>query len=113
MNKLFKSSSSTSSKSSILEIPEDTGILNLESFKVPDFDLNIRDWNIPKVPTNQIYKSSWSLKKAFKINYHVKTIKQIDGINKEYETCFLFAPSTLTAHRKEGHNFLHISLVQV
>ena len=113
MNRLFRSSSSTSSRSSIPEILEDIGILNSESYEVLDLDLNLGDWNIPKVPTNQIYKSSWSLKKAFKTNYHVKTIEQVYGINKEYETYYLFSPSTLTTHQKEGHNFLHIGLVQV
>ena len=64
MNRLFSSGSSTTSRSSIPEIPtKDTGILNSESYKIPDLDLNLGDCNIPKVPTNQIYKSSWSLKK--------------------------------------------------
>ena len=113
MNNLFKSSSSTSSRSSIPKILEDTGIFNSESNELLDLDLNLEDWNIPKVPTNQIYKSSWSLKKAFKTYCHGKTIKQVYGINKEYETFYLHSPSTLTAHKKNGHNFLHIGLVQV
>ena len=53
------------------------------------------------------------MKKAFKTDYHVKTIEQVYGINKEYETCYLLSPSTLLAHRKDGHNYLHIGLVQV
>ena len=110
MNNLFKSSSSTSSRSSIPKILEDTGIFNSESNELLDLDLNLEDWNIPKVPINQIYKSSWSLKKAFKTYCHGKTIKQVYGINKEYETCYLHSPSTLTAHKKDGHNFLHIGL---
>ena len=61
MNRLFRSSSSTSSRLSIPKIPEDIGILNLKSYEVPDLDLNLGDWNMPKVPTNQVYKSSWSL----------------------------------------------------
>ena len=113
MNRLFRSSSSTSSRSTIPEIPEDTRILNSESYEILDLDLNLGDWNIPKILANKIYKSSWSLKKAFKSDYHVKTIGQVYEINKEYETCYLFSPSTLTAHQKEGHNFLHIGLVQV
>ena len=68
---------------------------------------------IPKVPTNQIYRSSWSLKKAFKTNYHVKTIEQVYSLNKEYETCYLLTPSALLTHKKDGHNYLHIGLVQV
>ena len=111
MNRLFRSNSSTSSWSSLPEIPQDAGILNSELYELSDVDLKLGDWNIPKVPTNQIYKSSWSLKKAFKTGYHVKTIEQVYGINKEYETCYLLTPSTLLAHRKQGHNFLHVGLV--
>ena len=113
MNNLFRSSSSTSSRSSIPKIPEDTGILNFENYEVVDLDLSLGDWNIPKVPTNQIYRSSWSLKKSFKTNYLVKTIEQVYGLNNEYETCYLLTPSTLLSHHKQGHNYIHIGLVQV
>ena len=68
---------------------------------------------IPKVPTNQIYRSSWSLKKAFKTDYHAKTIEQVYSLNKEYEMCYLLTPSALLACKKDGHNYLHIGLVQV
>ena len=104
MNNLFKSSSSTSSRSSIPEILEDTGIFNSESNELLDWDLNLEDWNIPKVPINQIYKSSWSLK-SFKQDYQVKIVEQVYGINKEYETCYLFTLAAIKAHRKKGHNF--------
>ena len=117
MNRLFRSNSSTSSRSSIPpsipEIPHDDGFLNSEEYSITDVDLKLGDWHIPKVPTSEIYKSSWSLKKAFKTDYHVKTIEQVYGINKEYETCYLLTPATIKAHKKQGHNFLHIGLVQV
>ena len=114
MNRLFRSSSSTSirsSQSSLPEIPQDEGILNSESYQLSDTNLKLGDWNIPKVPTHQIYKSSWSLKKAFKTDYHVRTIEQVYSINKENETCYLLPFFALKAHRKEGHNYLHIGLV--
>ena len=116
MNRLFRSNSSTSQRSSLpslLEIPQEAGILNSENYKLSYVDLKLGDWNIPKIPTHQIYKSTWSLKKAFKTDYHVKTIEQVYGINKEYETCYLLSPSTLLMHRKDGHNYLHIGLIQV
>ena len=120
MNRLFRSSSSTtmrsstSHRSSLLEIPQEDGILNSESYQLSDVDLKLGDWNIPKIPTSHIYKkSSWSLKKAFKTDYHVRTIKQVYSINKEYETCYLLPFSVLKEHIKEGHNYLHIGLVQV
>ena len=98
MNRLFRSNSSTSQRSSLpslLEIPQEAGILNSDNYELSEVDLKLGDWNIPKIPTHQIYKSSWSLKKASKIDYHVKTIEQVYGINKEYETCYLLSPSTL------------------
>ena len=113
MNRLFRSNSSTSQRSSLPEIPQEARILNSESYELLDVDLKLGDWYILKVPTHQIYKSSWSLKKAFKTDCHVKTIEQVYGINKEYETCYLLSPSTLLVHRKDGHNYLHIGLVQV
>ena len=61
MNRLFRSSSSTSirsSHSSLPKIPQDDEILNSESYQLSDTDLKLGDWNITKVPTNQIYKSS-------------------------------------------------------
>ena len=102
-----------SSHSSLPEIPQDEGILNSESYQLSDTNLKLGDWNIPKVPTDQIYTSSWSLKKAFKTDYHVKTIEKVYGSNKEYETCYLLPSFALLSHRKEGHNYLHIGLVQV
>ena len=117
MNRLFRSNSSTSSRSSIPpiipEIPQEEGIINFEDYQLSDVDLKLGDWNIPKIPTSEIYKSSWSFKKIFKTDYHVKTIKQVYGINKEYETCYFLTPTTIKAHKKQGHNFLHIGLVQV
>ena len=112
MDRLFRSSSSTSMRLSLPEIPQEDGILNSESYELSDVDLKLGDWNIPKIPAHQIYKSSWSLKKAFKTDYHVRTIEQVYSINKEYETCYLLPSSSLLAHRK-GHNYLHIGLVQV
>ena len=39
--------------------------------------------------------------------------EQVYGINKEFETCYLLSPATIRAHKRQGHNFLHIGLVQV
>ena len=116
MNRLFSSNffaNCRSSFSSLPEIPQDVGILNSKKYELSDTDLKLGDWNIPKIPLNHIYKSSWSLKKVFKTDYHFKTIEQVYGINKEYETCYFLTPSALLTHRKEGHNYLHIGLVQV
>ncbi|KAL0013371.1 hypothetical protein SO802_000440 [Lithocarpus litseifolius] len=74
MNRLSRSNSSSSlvsRSSSLPEIPQEAGVLNFEDYELSDVDLKIGDWNVPKVPTSEIYKSSWSLKKVFKTDYHV------------------------------------------
>ena len=116
MNRMFRrSDSSTSIRSSsttLPEIPPDDGMINSKSYQLSDLDQKLGDWNIPKVPTNQVYKSSsWSSKKTFKTDYHVKTIEQVYSINKEYETCYLLSPAAVKAHRDNDHKFLHLGLV--
>ena len=84
------------------------------SYQLSDLDQKLGDWNIPKVPTNQVYRSSsWQSKISFRTDYHVRTIEQVYSINKEYETCYLLSPAAMMAHRKDGQKFLHIGLVQV
>ena len=83
---LSRSNSSASSRSSIPpfipEIPQEDRVINLEDYQLSDVDLKLGDWNIPKMLTSEIYKSSWINKKIFKTDYHVKTIEQVYGINK-------------------------------
>ena len=67
---------------------------------ISDVDLKLGDWNISKMPTSEIYKSSWINKKIFKTDYHVKTIEHVYGINKEFETCYLLSPATIKVHKK-------------
>ena len=115
---LSRSNSSASARSSIplfiLEIPQEDGVINSEDYQLSDVDLKLGDWNIPRMPTSEIYRSSsWINKKIFKTDYHVKTIEQVYGINIEFKTCYLLSPATIRVHKKQGHNFLHIGLVQV
>ena len=62
MNRIFRSNSSTSSRcnqpTSIPDIPADVGAINSETYELSDLDLDIGDWNIPKVAISQFYKSS-------------------------------------------------------
>ncbi|KAL0009746.1 hypothetical protein SO802_004854 [Lithocarpus litseifolius] len=70
-------------------------------------------WLNCRVSTKEFYKSSWNLKKVFKTDFHVRTIEQVYGLRTPYETCYLFSKEQIKAHRKEGHKFLHIGLVQI
>jgi hypothetical protein len=112
MNRLIKSNSSVSSRSTrILEIPE---IINEEHVEYHDEDsfIDVNDWKIPKVPSKEIYRKKWSMT-SFKTEQHVKTFEQVYALNKEHELCQLFSPEAIKRYRKEGHNFIHIGLVQV
>jgi len=112
MNILFSSNSSVSSRSTrIPEIPE---VVNEEHVEYHDEDsfIDINDWNISKVPSKEIYRKKWSMT-SFKTKQHVKTVEQVYALNKEHELCQLFSPEAIKRHRREGHNFIHIGLVQV
>ena len=61
INRMFRRSDSfTSIRSSSTdppEIPVEDGTINSESYQLSDLDQKLGDWNIPKVPTNQVYRS--------------------------------------------------------
>ncbi|KAI8568973.1 hypothetical protein RHMOL_Rhmol02G0242700 [Rhododendron molle] len=55
MNRLFKcKSSASSSMASLCEIPD---IVNQEEHEYQDLNNELRNWNIPKIPVKEIYKS--------------------------------------------------------
>ncbi|GLT66233.1 hypothetical protein SLA2020_386100 [Shorea laevis] len=74
MNRLFRSSSPVSSRSSMGKI---LGIVNHEEVEYQeDSNIDFNVWNIPKVPIKNIYKkTTWSLK-SFSSEQHVKTVEQ-------------------------------------
>jgi hypothetical protein len=50
---------------------------------------------------------------AFKSEHHVKTVEQVYASSKEHETCLLFSLESIRKHRSDGHNYIHIGLVQI
>ena len=50
---------------------------------------------------------------SFRSEHHVKTVEQVYALSKEHETCQLFSPESIKKHRKNGHNYIHIGLVQI
>jgi hypothetical protein len=89
-------------------------IVNEEQVEYQSDDSNIdfNDWNIPKVPSRDIYRKKWSLT-VFKSEHHVKTVEQVYALSKEHETCQLFSPESIRKHKSDGHNYIHIGLVQI
>ena len=102
---------STSSRSNLGSIPD---IVNEEQkldFQTDD-NVDFGDWNIPRVSSKNIYKKKWSMT-SFRSEHHVKTVEQAYALSKEHETCQLFSPEQIKSHRKDGHNYIHIGLVQI
>ena len=102
---------STSSRSNLGCVPD---IVNEEQRLDCLIDSNVEcgDWNIPRVSSKSIYKKKWSMT-SFRSEHHVKTVEQTYALSKEHEACQLFSPEQLKSHRKDGHNYMHIGLVQV
>ncbi|CAL9012510.1 unnamed protein product [Prunus brigantina] len=115
MSRLFRtnSCSSSSSRTTIGRLPE---IVNEEQFEYnsnnDNEQLDFGDWNIPKVPSQNIYRKKWSLP-AFNSTTHVKTVEQVYALSKEHESCQLINLDSIKKHKLDGNNFLHIGLVQV
>ena len=110
---MFRSNSmaSSSSRSVLGTIPN---IVNEEQkldFQI-DNSLSFGDWNIPKVSSKEIYRKRLAVA-SFNAEHHVKMVEQTYALSKEQETCQLFTAEQLKSHRKDGHNFIHVGLVQI
>jgi hypothetical protein len=97
--------------SGFIGIPD---VVNEEHVEYHDEEsyIDVNDWNIPKVPSKEIYRKKWSMT-SFKTEQQVKTVEQVYALNKEHELCHLFSLEAIRRHRREGHNFIYIELVQV
>lgn len=80
MSRLFRSSSSVISMSTLSSIPK---IINYEKHSYENVNIETGDCNISKVSPSEIYKSSFL--NSFKSYYNVKTVENVYAINKERE----------------------------
>ena len=86
MNRLFRSNSmASSSRSSFSTIPN---IVNEEDYEVGQARLDWKGWNIPKVSSKEIYKTSWLLR-VFDQELQVRIIEQVYPLSKSEQTCQL------------------------
>ena len=86
MDRLFRSSSSVSSRTSI---PPD--IINEDDNTVEETDLpDFQKWNIPKVEPKSIYRTSWT-ENTFCSQYRVRIVEQTYSISKNHEKCCRFS----------------------
>ena len=108
MDRLFRSNSSVSSRSSI---PPD--IINKEDYTVEETDLtDFQKWNIPKVNTKSIYRTIW-VQNTLNSQLNVRTVEQTYSISRTHEKCCLFNRRNINEFLAKKSNYLHIGLVQV
>ena len=108
MDRLWRSNSSVSSKIGCL--PD---IVNEEDHIVKENEiLDFQKWNIPKVNTKSIYKTSWAKNTIFS-QYRVINVEQTFSISKTHEKCCLFSKRNINDFLAKKFSYLHIGLVQV
>ena len=110
MDRLWRSNSSISSRTSC---PPD--IVNEEDHTIDDNELipDFRNWNIPKVDTKTVYKTSF-VENTFYSTYKARTVKQIFSISKVHEKCCLFTKKNINDFlAAKKFSYLHIGMVQV
>ena len=90
MDRLWRSNSSVSSKTSCPPDIVNEEDHNAEEHKIPDF----REWTIPKIDTKNVYKISWA-ENTFRSAYKVTTVEQIFSISKTHEKCCLFSKKNI------------------
>ena len=108
MDRLWRSNSSVSSKTGCLPdiVNEEDHIV--KENEIPDF----QKWNIPKVNTKSIYKTSWAKNTIFS-QYRVINVEQTFSISKTHEKCCLFSKRNINDFLAKKFSYLHIGLVQV
>ena len=110
MDRLWKSNSSINSRTGCL--PD---IVNEEDHIVKDNELfpDFQKWNIPKVDTKTVYKTSF-VESAFYSTYKVRTVEQIFSISKTHEKCCLFSKRNISEFiAAKKFNYLRIGMVQI
>jgi hypothetical protein len=104
--KMFKSTSSVSSRSSLPPDIVNSEQLSFESDNSFSFD----KWNIPKLSNNEIYTTSW-LKSAWKSEYSVRIVEQTFAISCNNSTFQLFNKRFVNDSKAKEYKFLHVRSV--
>ena len=108
MERLWRSNSSVSSR---ISCPPD--IINekdhiIEENEFPSF----QKWNIPKVDTKTVYKTSW-IENRFYSTYNVRIVEQTFSISRTHEKCCLFSKRNISDFLAKKFSYLHIGMIQV
>ena len=88
-------------------------IVNEEDHTVEDKEFpDFQKWNIPKVDTKIVYKTSWTENKFYS-TYKVRTAEQTFSISRTHEKCCLFSKKNIVDFIAKKFSYLHIGMVQV
>ena len=89
-------------------------IVNEEVHIVEEHELlDFQKWNIPKVDTQIVYKTSWAESMVHSA-YKVRTVEQTFSISKTHEKCCLFSKRNISEFiATKKFSYLHIGMVQV
>ena len=107
---MWRSNSSVKSRTSC---PLD--IVNEEDHTIEENELipNFSKWNIPKVVTKTVYKTSF-VESAFHSAFKARTIEQIFSISKVHEKYYLFSKRNINEFlAAKKFSYLYIGMVQV
>ena len=108
MDRLWRSNSSINSRTSC-----SPDIVNEEDHTIDDNELipDFRNWNIPKVDTKTVYKTSF-VENTFYSAYKARTVEQIFSISKVHEKCCLFTKRNINEFlAAKKFSYLHIGMV--
>ena len=109
MDRLWRSNSSISSRTSCPPDIVNEEDQNVDDSEIPDFSR----WTIPKIDTKNVYKISWA-ENTFHSAYKVRTVEQIFSISKTHEKRCLFSKKNIGEFlASKKFNYLHIGMVQV
>ena len=106
MDRLFRSNSSVSSKSSV---PLD--IINEEDYSIEETNfIDFKKWCIPKVDTKSIYRTSW-VQSTFNSQFSVRIVEETYSISRTHEKCCLFNRRSINDFLAKKSSYLHIYIL--
>ena len=90
-------------------------IVNEEDHTIDDNELipDFRNWNVPKVDTKTVYKTSF-VESVFHSIYKARIVEHIFSISKVHEKCCLFTKRNINEFlAAKKFSYLHIGMIQV
>ena len=106
MDRLFRSNSFASSRSSV-----PPNIINEEDYSVEETDFtDFKKSCIPKVDTKSIYRTSW-VQSTFNSQFGVRIVEETYSISRTHEKCCLFNRRSINDFLAKKSSYLHIYIL--